>query len=369
MRRVIGWGLVLAGCDPAVATIGEAPRACDDTFEAAAAWSVPTDDAGMYRQNPSFSADGAAFTQAAGYWFPTTRTWDPRAGAVLAEAQSDAVWVASRLDDATHGVDVLMRDASEDPSGGVLDVIDRADGRVRATIPGAGARWLGPAVALDGDTVALATCTDTDVLEVRTWSLSGAARDAWTVTAPCRVFASRTIAVSEAGRVVVVAAMGIGNAATVVDLDTGVATALAAHADPQPDDWGAMGAVHDVFASPTHVASAGIDGVLRIHTRDGALVREVPAMVTPVNRWVYAGPDTRTPAAFSADGRLLARGTPEGTIVVERVCDGEVLASWPIDPTLGPEGAVVQPSVLVFAPDGAALLAVYEGGVQAFSAP
>lgn len=127
----------------------------------------------------------------------------------------------------------------------------------------------------------------------------------------------------------------------------------------------------------------GVDGETFVHTsgvydtvtrtldaRTGELVAERSVRRTDVNQNIYAPPDSRSPSAWSPDGSLLARGLADDTIVVERLCDGELVVVLEVDPTLTPlYGEEAAPASLFFSPEGDALVATYEGGVQAYLVP
>jgi WD40 repeat protein len=358
--------LLLGACLPVIADVSPVDPAdppvvdpdCDATFAVDRSWSVAVDDYGMIRGADAFDAAGETFVHAGGAYQTITRTYEVATGRVLSA-------------DTAQDRQLLVRDAASDTdvvfTQGTLEILRTSTGRRRAVLSDISPGWLAPALALDGETLALARCDDTERAAVSAFDLDGEHLQTVDLARFCQPWNTASFDFDEARQAAVI---GGGAQGLLVRMADGVAVELTAH-EPGSNDIPMAGIVHDVAFSPDGrlVATAGLDGRLLVHLTDsGELVAERPVRVTQVNQNIYATPDTRSPFAWSPDGALLARGLDDDTIVVERVCDGQILDTLDIDPTLNPpfvdEGAA--PATLHFSPDGRSLVAVYEGGVQGF---
>lgn len=361
--------ILLAACAPTIAEDAVDPRptdddppvedpACNDVFEVGSTWSFAHDDYGMSRAVSAFDGPGDTFVHASGVYQTTTRVFDVRTG----EVQSS---------DTVDGRQLIERDSATDTDlifvDGALEIRSTRTGRLRGSVPDVGPSWMAPGVVLDGNSIAILHCDDTQRGWVAMHDLNGSLIAEAPRPGFCQSWVAAPLDFDEATQVVVVAD---GAAGAVFTFGESAPVRLTPH-DPDPDAPSIVELVHDVAVSPDGriVATAGRDGRLLFHAADaGELLADRPVRVTPVNQNIYAPPDTRSPFAWSDDGRLLARGLSDDTIVVERLCDGQILATLDIDSELTPpfveDGAA--PATLHFAPDGGALIAVYEGGVQGY---
>lgn len=364
--RIVSFLLVI-GCAPTLAEtlpVRDAePRPpaedpdCADLFEVERSWSVPVRDYGMVRGASAFVDDGASFVHASGSYDATVRTVDVGSGEVLDVALDRERVLLLR--NAESDVDVVYAD-------GGFDLVRTSTGELRGRLPRQTLGQWGLGLALDGSTLAVLRCDGGEMADIALFSLDGEEERSLPVPVACTTAHRSPLDVSEASGVAVVVD---GERGLVVDLASGASIALAAH-EAGPD---LPAAVHDVAFSPdgASVATAGSDGVLRVHATDtGALAMEREVRVSLINRNIYAWPDTRSPFAWSEDGRWLARGLADDTIVIERLCDGEIVEVLEVDPDLAGPGGVegAAPATLHFAPGAMALIATYEGGLQGFIA-
>jgi WD40 repeat protein len=127
------------------------------------------------------------------------------------------------------------------------------------------------------------------------------------------------------------------------------------------------GAVLSIALAPDEgrVATIGADGALRLWSFPDLiqLMPDIPVRWTNAFTHCYCSPRSFAPAAWSADGTMLATPDDAGHTVVRRAGDGQILATMP-DPDL--KGGFSDPGdrgpiLLAFAPDGGALAAMFDG--------
>lgn len=347
------------GVDPGVDPL---PVACDDAFEVQTEWSQRAESDGTYRAPNGFVDGGRSFLYTAGMYNAENFRFTARTGKI--ERRWEALglplarnpWVELRTDGFSNGV----------------NIVDQATQEVRGRITVTARQHLGIPVLLDEDRIIAFGSDDGEQFTAFFRDFDGRSLG-FQELRDNGVYAPVSADFDSASQRLVWAHPLERDEAMVKSLDEDRSYPLSRHEGYPSDEQPYAPGVHEVDISPDGrwITSVGIDGTARIHdaeTREVIATRDV--VVSPVNLYNYAPPDTRSPFAWSADSRLLARGIDPETIVVERMCDGEIVATLQTDPSLAAQAdeRVTAPMTLTFSPDGDVLVAVYERGVQGFVA-
>jgi len=326
---------------------------CRGELELREAWSAPTQDYSAFRGTSQLSADGTRFVWASGYYTPVLRELDAGTGELLVQEQTGHRWP-------------LGQDASRDLQlwqgvhTGVLSIERMSDGSLVGEVPARGDTWLGPVVDFDAGTVASVTCPDEGQVSIQISAADGTVEQAQELAAPCTPWRTVLVERDSGGQHLLYATRG---AAVIVDLDQGTTRELL------PVDPSGERHIAEVAFTPDGQPAIAVRGELTVyHVDTGEILYRTAVVETPVNENTFAPPDVRSPFAWTPDGRFLARGVDDGTVVVERTCDQALVATAPVDDSLMSPNArtPARPIALHFDARASVLIATFEGGVQGF---
>ena len=321
---------------------------CDDALTVGESWSWLSEDYGAYRGHVGFDADGRHLRWSIGYYRSFERIFDTATGEEVAAEDLEDLWRLDRRGD---------RVVDFSPNSGTVRV---RDGRDEQVFPTDGGQQFSPAVPvlLTEDALLTARCVDDGRVVVDHFWSDGTVGRSYDVDLPCRGWGPRRLAYDAEGERVLVASQ---DGLALIDLQGGEVRLLLEPLVTLSPPF------TEVAFAPDGAAAVVDKGELRIYdTETGELIAERDVRTTTVNRNIFAPSDERAPFAWSADGRLLARGLDDDTVVIERTCDGAEIAVVDVDTTVRTvhQDEPGAPYALVFSPGGDRLILVFEGGLQ-----